>query len=63
MELQPGGARPMVAAPLQHPFASFFTATVRAGSPPSRTLDLLGTCADKPNTIRYARLRLPSSEK
>jgi len=63
MELQPGGARPMVAAPLQHPFTSFFTATVRAGSPPSQTLDLLGTCADKSNTIRYARLRLPSSEK
>ena len=63
MELQPGGARPVVTAPLQHPFTSFFTATVRAGSPPSATLDLLGTSADKPNTIRYARLRLPPPEK
>jgi hypothetical protein len=62
MELQPAGGRPMVTAPLQHPFTSFFTATVRAGSPPSSTLDLLGTCADKPNTVRYARLKLPPSK-
>ncbi len=63
MELQPGSGRPMMAAALHHPFTSFFNATVRAGSPPSLTIDLLGTCADIANTIRYARLRLPPPEK
>jgi hypothetical protein len=63
MELQPGGGRPMVRVLMQHPFTGFFNATVRAGSPPSLTLDLLGTCSDKGNTIRYARLRLPPTTK
>jgi len=34
------------------------TATARAGSPPSATLDLLGQQAGKSNTISYARIRL-----
>jgi len=43
---------------LAKPLTSYFTATVRAGSPPSDTLDLLGLPADKPQTMRYARVRL-----
>lgn len=44
--------------PLKRPFASFFTATPRAGSPPSWTLDMLGTRPDASNTISYARIQL-----
>ncbi len=44
--------------PLQRPFTEFFTATVRAGSPPSRTLELLGTRQGSGNTISYARIRI-----
>jgi len=51
----PGAA---IRVPLQHPFSSCFTATVRAGSPPSATLDLLGQRAGSPLTISYARVRL-----
>ena len=44
--------------PMKHPFRSFFTATVRAGCPPSKTLDLLGERSGASNTISYARLRI-----
>lgn len=44
--------------PLNRPFASFFTATPRAGSPPSWTLDMLGIRPGASNTIGYARVRL-----
>ncbi len=44
--------------PLTKPFTRFFTATVRGGSPPSRTLEMLGTRAGTGNTISYARVRL-----
>jgi hypothetical protein len=40
------------------PFVSFFTATVRAGSPPSDCLELLGQQAGRSQTISYARVRL-----
>lgn len=40
------------------PFTSFFTATVRGGSPPSKHAELLGDCAGAPGWIRYARVRL-----
>lgn len=43
---------------LQRPFTVYFTATVRGGSPPSRTLELLGERAGVPKTISYARVRL-----
>ena len=43
---------------LEYPFTSFMTATQRAGSAPSQTLDVLGACAGKPLTMRYARIRL-----
>lgn len=47
-----------VKLPLEHPLDRYFTATPRAGSPLSNTLDLLGTRAGKPLTISYARVRL-----
>jgi hypothetical protein len=40
------------------PFNAYFTATVRAGSPPSRWIELLGHRAGRPTTISYARVRL-----
>jgi hypothetical protein len=59
MELHPGGAaNESVPVPLKEPFTSFFTATVRAGSPPSNTLELLGQRGGKPLAISYARIRL-----
>ncbi len=53
-----GVASESVTVPLKHPLSSYFTATVRGGSPPSNVLDLLGTRADAANTISYARIRL-----
>jgi len=47
-----------VRVPLSEPFGSFFTATVRGGSPPSDVIDLLGEPAGRGGTIRYARVRL-----
>ncbi len=44
--------------PLNKPFTNFFTATPRAGSPPSDRLDLLGTQQGKSGTISYARVRI-----
>jgi len=59
MELHPGGAaNASVPVPLKEPFTSFFTAAVRAGSPPSNTLELLGQRVGKPLAISYARIRL-----
>ena len=58
-ELLPGGElSQVVRLPLKNPFTSYFTATVRAGSPPSRTLEMLGQQAGKGNTLSYARVRL-----
>ncbi len=51
-----GSPGPAVRVPLEHPLHNFFTATPRAGSPLSTTLDLLGAPADAPLTIRYARV-------
>jgi hypothetical protein len=47
-----------VVLPLKHPFSSFFTATVRAGSKPSEILDMFGITEGTKNTISYARVRL-----
>lgn len=59
MEVLPeGGAGPPVRVPLKTPFTGFFTATVRADSPPSKTLELLGHPAGKPMTVRFARIQL-----
>jgi len=58
MELRPDGTQsPPVTVPLKRPFGNFMTATERGGSPPSTTLDILGTCTGKPE-ICYARIRL-----
>jgi hypothetical protein len=44
--------------PMKYPLARYFTATLRGGSAPSTTLDLLGTTSAAPAAIRYARIRL-----
>ncbi len=56
--LPDGSAGQSVHVGLGHPLVSFFTATPRAGSAPSQVLDLLGTAADQPLAIRYARIRV-----
>ncbi|HRI14031.1 MAG TPA: hypothetical protein PLX89_13620, partial [Verrucomicrobiota bacterium] len=59
LELLPDGtATAAVRVPLAKPFTAYFTATPRAGSPPSRTLEMLGTQVDSANAIRFARVRL-----
>ncbi len=47
-----------VTVPLQHPLNRYFTATPRAGSPRSDTIDLLGLRVDSPKTVSYARVRI-----
>jgi len=44
--------------PLKRPFTSFFTATPRAGSPPSESIEFLGHRAGSSSTISYAKVRL-----
>lgn len=59
LEVRPDGSPTAPARiPFQRPFGDFFTATPRAGSPPSGTLDLLGPRVGAPNTISYGRVRL-----
>jgi len=59
LEILPdGSAGAAVRLPLAKPFTSYFTTTVRGGSPPSRTLEMLGTRAGAGNTISYAKVRL-----
>jgi hypothetical protein len=59
MEIRPDGiTSDQIRVPLKTPFTGHFTATVRAGSPPSKMLELLGHRAGAPNTISYARIRL-----
>ena len=59
MEIRPGGeVGPAVALPFKKPFTIYFTATVRGGSPPSRTLELVGQRAGEPLAVSYARVRL-----
>jgi len=43
--------------PLEKPFSSFFTATIRAGNKPSAILDLHGTSPNS-NSLRYAAIKL-----
>lgn len=57
-EILENGSGPAVRLPLAKPFTSFFTTTPRAGSPRSRTLEMLGPRAGGGNTICYARVRL-----
>jgi hypothetical protein len=59
VELQPDGdSTAPVTVPLAHPLTRYYTASPRAGSPLSDTLDLLGCRAATPLTISYARVRL-----
>jgi len=53
-----GSATQPVTVPLKHPLTSYFTATVRAGSPPANVLDVLGERVGSSATISYARIRL-----
>jgi hypothetical protein len=56
--LDNGNTTSPIKVPLASPFTGAFTATVRGGSPPSDTLELLGHRAGKPLTVSYARIRL-----
>jgi len=47
-----------VRLPLKRPFTSYFTTTVRGGSPASAALEMLGQREGATNTISYARVRL-----
>jgi hypothetical protein len=59
LEILPDGSvRGPVVVPLEKPFTAFFTATTRAGAPPSGTLELLGTRQGSGTTISYARIRV-----
>ncbi len=42
----------------RYPLTSYFTATVRGGSPPSDTLELLGHRQAMASMVSYARVRL-----
>ncbi len=58
-EIRPEGQLgPAVRVPMRVPFQSYFTTTVRGGSPPSRTVELLGNQEGRGNTLSYARVRL-----
>lgn len=59
LEILPDGSPSApVRLPLAKPFTSYFTTTVRGGSPPARTLEMLGPRAGNGNTISYAKVRL-----
>jgi hypothetical protein len=59
IEIRPGGEiSAPVRVPFNKPFTSYFTATVRGGSPPSKTVELLGAREGTPLTMSYARVRL-----
>ncbi|UCG47512.1 MAG: hypothetical protein JSU94_18755 [Phycisphaerales bacterium] len=59
LEILPdGSAGESVRVPLERPFTSFMTVTVRAGSAPSRILDVLGPRQGAGRTISFARIRL-----
>jgi hypothetical protein len=63
MELRPDGSNDQpITVPLKHPLSSYFTATVRGGSPTSTVLDLLGQRAGSSSSICYARIRFSPSE-
>jgi len=59
IEIHPSGeVSAPVAVPFKKSFTAYFTATVRGGSPPSKTLELLGQREGAPLTLSYARVRL-----
>jgi hypothetical protein len=59
IELYPDGQNsPAVKVPFKKPFISYFTATVRGGSPPSKAVELLGERSGSQGTMSYARVKL-----
>lgn len=59
IDMQEGGHSEPNQVALEYPLRqSFMTATPRAGSPPSNTLELLGESPLQEKTIRYARIRI-----
>jgi hypothetical protein len=56
--LENGNTTAPVRVPLKTPFTATFTTTVRAGSPLSEHIELLGQQGGKPRTMSYARIRL-----
>jgi hypothetical protein len=59
MELYPDGTGgPQVTVALQEPLSSFFSASERAGCPPSTSIEVLGQPTSGAPTIRYVRVRL-----
>jgi hypothetical protein len=59
LELLPDGStQGPVSLPLKFALTDFFTATLRAGSPPSNLIDLLGTRSGQPDSMSYVRVRL-----
>ncbi|MEN6429118.1 MAG: hypothetical protein ABFE13_27540 [Phycisphaerales bacterium] len=59
MEIRPDGTvGESTRVPLETPFTDFMTASVRAGSLPSQTLDLLGTRQGSGSTISFARIEV-----
>lgn len=59
-----GSAAAAVKIPFEHPFTSYFTTTIRGGSLPSNTLEMLGTRNGGKSTISYGRVQLePESQK
>ncbi len=52
-----GAITKSIRVPFAHPFTNFMTATERAGSPPSNTLDILGDASSRPG-ISYARIEI-----
>lgn len=59
LEIQSNGSvSAAVAVPLHRPFTDFFTTTRRGGSPPSWSLELLGTRVGSGQSLSYARIQL-----
>lgn len=62
MEIKASGecSKP-VTVKLKRPFTNFMLATQRGGSPPSNTIDVLGS-GGAANEIRYARIKIPEKQ-
>lgn len=58
IEQEGGGVGPVIRVPLNKPLSMYMTATSRAGTAPSKFIDLLGTESGDPSTIRYVRVRI-----
>lgn len=62
LELLPtGDIAAQVRIPFARPFVSYFTATVRGGSPPSTTLELFGNQVGQSLRMSYGRVRIQSN--